>query len=280
VAHSVEFYIALGQFLSISPDDTEIMPKNPIDFVPHPFPPAVCIAIARLPTGFAEVALTGQLSRQCINLLASVTDWVSLVDHPPTSTEPVEETKARYCRLFCEPRESSRSAITLLLDLKRSGLRPGLEQVICLGLAIAVRHLSGENRTNIFDTASLAALTKSVKAIDNPSVADSEVMIWIALLVSWRTQSKKSLPKAGELLDYILETFPASRMWKKISAICRKFWWFEQFQHEWKKSWTDGMARQGQVLEIASPPATRRYVTSSMYRILPRRQSSAVSAIG
>jgi hypothetical protein len=143
-----------------------------------------------------------------------------------------------------------------------------LEHVICLGLAIAVRHVSGENRTNIFDTASLAALTKGVKAIDSPSVADSEVIIWISLLVNWRTQSAKPIPRANELLDYVLESFPAARTWKKVSIICRKFWWFERFQSDWEECWRRGIDRQQQ-----------RSLTDSGSRAVQSREASFASSL-
>ncbi|KAH0836208.1 hypothetical protein FOPE_04312 [Fonsecaea pedrosoi] len=266
----MEFYIALGQYLQISPDDPTAIPKSHIEYIRHPFPPDICREVAALPVGLAEAALSGHLSVQCIKLLASVASWAPLVDGLTTSSpssssaaspsDQSQDLKTRYCRLFCEPRECSRSAIIILLDLKRSRLPVGLEHVICLGLAIAVRHLSGENRTNIFDTASLAALTKSVKAIESPSVSDSEVIIWLSLLISWRTQSAKPVPKADALLDYVLDSFPVSRSWKKVSAICRKFWWFDCFHAEWEKCWSRGMARQQQRLsmEQSSTTSSRR----------------------
>ncbi|KIW84511.1 hypothetical protein Z517_03761 [Fonsecaea pedrosoi CBS 271.37] len=267
---TMEFYIALGQYLQISPDDPTAIPKSHIEYIRHPFPPDICREVAALPVGLAEAALSGHLSVQCIKLLASVASWAPLVDGLTTSSsssssaaspsDQSQDLKTRYCRLFCEPRECSRSAIIILLDLKRSRLPVGLEHVICLGLAIAVRHLSGENRTNIFDTASLAALTKSVKAIESPSVSDSEVIIWLSLLISWRTQSAKPVPKADALLDYVLDSFPVSRSWKKVSAICRKFWWFDCFHAEWEKCWSRGMARQQQRLsmEQSSTTSSRR----------------------
>jgi hypothetical protein len=264
----VEFYIALGQYLHISPDDPTSIPKRQIEFVQHPFPPDICRDVAKLPIGLAEVALTGHLSVQCIKLLAEVASWVPLASGATTSTEQAVNSQDRYCRLFAEPRECSRNAIMLLLDLRRSGLPPGLEHVICLGLAIAVRHVSGENRTNIFDTASLAALTKGVKAIDSPSVADSEVIIWISLLVNWRTQSAKPIPRANELLDYVLESFPAARTWKKVSIICRKFWWFERFQSDWEECWRRGIDRQQQ-----------RSLTDSGSRAVQSREASFASSL-
>ena len=199
-----------------------------------------------------------------MSLLASVASWAPLINGTSDSSEQAESSRDRYCRLFAEPRECSRNALMLLLDLRRSGLPLGLEHVICLGLAIAVRHVSGENRTNIFDTASLASLTRSIKVIDNPSVAESELMIWIALLVTWRTQSTNPAPQANELLDYTLDSFPASRSWKKVAVICRKFWWFERFQSDWEQSWIRGIARQQQ-----------RSSTENKYLIRSREESNA-----
>ncbi|OAL29468.1 hypothetical protein AYO20_09205 [Fonsecaea nubica] len=243
---TMEFYIALGQYLQISPDDPTAIPKSHIEYIRHPFPPDICREVASLPVGLAEAALSGHLSVQCIKLLASVASWAPLVDGL-TSSSPSSSSAA-------SPFDQSQ-------DLKlRSRLPVGLEHVICLGLAIAVRHLSGENRTNIFDTASLAALTKSVKAIESPSVSDSEVIVWLSLLISWRIQSAKPVPKADALLDYVLDSFPVSRSWKKVSAICRKFWWFDCFQAEWEKCWSRGMARQQQRLsmEQSSTTSSRR----------------------
>ena len=220
---------------------------------------------------------------QCIKLLASVASWASLVIGPSISSDEVDNSQNRYSRLFAEPRECARNAIILLLDLRRSGLPSGLEHVICLGLSIAVRHVSGENRTNIFDTASLAALTKGVKIIDSPSVADSEVIIWISLLVNWRTQSAKPAPKANELLDYVLDSFPASRSWKKVSVTCRKFWWFERFQSDWEECWSRGIARQQQRLSVDEPRmirSRRQSTVSPLENIIPRPNSSATKACG
>jgi len=218
-------------------------PNRRLQYVRHPFPPDICRHVSLLPTGLAEAAISSNLSVQCIQLLASVAQWAPLVETPKTQPEQIIDPQTRYCRLFCEPRECSRDAVNLLLCLKRSGLPSGIEHVICLGLAIAIRHLSGENRTNIFDTASLEALNTNIKAIDTPTVPESEVIIWISLVTNWRTQCRGPLRRADDLLDYVVDSFPVSRSWGKLVAICRKFWWFECFQEDWEKCWRRGMER-------------------------------------
>ncbi|EXJ96101.1 hypothetical protein A1O1_01227 [Capronia coronata CBS 617.96] len=240
---TVEFYIALGQYLRVSPDDPVAVPSVRIQYVPHPFPPDVCRYISKLPVGLAEAALSGRLSVQCIKLLTSVADWAPLVDDPQSSSEPDCDPQIRYCRLFCEPREYSRNAVILLLSLQRSGIPPGLEHVICLGLAITVRHLSGENRTNFFDGTTLDALISNVKAIDTPTLPESEVIIWLALVVNWRTQLAGPLANADDLLDYVIDSFPAARTWKAVSVIARKFFWFDRFRLDWEKCWQCGIQR-------------------------------------
>lgn len=213
---------------------------QPITYVQHPFPSDVCQYLAKLPVGLAEAALSGQLSVRCMKMLSALAECAHLADTPASSTE---DPMTRYCRLFCEPREFARDAVMLLLDLRRSNIPAGLEHVVCLGLTIIVRHLSGQNRTNIFDHASLVALMTNVKAIDTPSVAESEVIIWLALVINWRTHSAGGAPAADELLDYVLDSFPAARSWKGVAKICRKFWWFGRFEHEWKMYWQKGLER-------------------------------------
>ncbi|EXJ79307.1 hypothetical protein A1O3_08809 [Capronia epimyces CBS 606.96] len=243
---TVEFYVALGQYLQVSADDLIAVPSQRIQYVPHPFPPDVCRDLSSLPIGLAEAALSGRISVQCIKLLTSVAQWAPLIDDPESSPDSNLDAQTRYCRLFCEPREFSRNAVVLLLSLQRAGLTSGIEHVICLGLAIAVRHLSGENRTNFFDHATLDAVIMNVKAVDTPTVPESELIIWLALVINWRTQSAGPQPIADDLLDYVIDSFPASRTWKSVSVISRKFFWFDRFQSEWEKCWQWGLQRYRQ----------------------------------
>ncbi|KAL2427249.1 hypothetical protein ABEF95_010604 [Exophiala dermatitidis] len=179
----VEFYIALGQYLKISPDDLLAISSERFEYVPHPFPPDIC-------------------------------------------------------REFC------RNAIVLLLSLQRAGRSSGLEHILLLGLIITARHLSGENRTNFFDHATLNALLGDVKAVDTPTVAETEVIIWLGLIINWRSHSAAGpLPVADALLDYVLESFPVFRNWQSAANISRKFFWFQTFQDEWKACWHRGMQR-------------------------------------
>ncbi|KIV77557.1 hypothetical protein PV11_09347 [Exophiala sideris] len=235
-----EFYIALGQYLQLSLDDLSTVPMQPITYVQHPFPSDVTRDLAKLPLGLAEAALSGQLSVRCMKMLSNLAQWAHLAN---TQASTAEDAMTRYCRLFCEPREFARDAVMLLLDLRRSNIPPGLEHVVCLGLAIIVRHLSGQNRTNIFDHASLTALMANVKAVDTPNVVESEVIIWLALVINWRAHTAGGVPAADDLLDYVLDSFPAARSWKGITKICRKFWWFGRFEQEWKMYWQRGLDR-------------------------------------
>ncbi|KAL2427230.1 hypothetical protein ABEF95_003680 [Exophiala dermatitidis] len=247
---TVEFYIALGQYLKVSPDDLHAIPSEPIEYVPHPFPPDICRYVATLPIGLAEAALSAQLSVQCIKLLASVAQWAPLVDDSDVekgsspSSGSALDPRVRYCRLFCEPREFCRNAIVLLLSLQRAGRPTGLEHIIMLGLIITARHLSGENRTNFFDHATLNALLSDTKAIDTPTVAETEVIVWLGLIINWRSHfAAGPLPVADALLDHVLESFPVSRNWQSVATISRKFFWFQSFQDEWKVCWHRGMQR-------------------------------------
>ena len=240
----VEFYIALGQYLRLIPDDLRAIPSSQIEYVCHPFSPKICYFVSKLPDGFAEVALSGHLSVQCINLLSSVTSWQSLVAESLSSlASNSADQQKRLRRLFCEPRECARNSVLLLLCLQRSGVPPGLEYVICIGIAICVRHLSGENRTNVFDTALLEALSTNIRAMKSPNLAESEVIIWISLIINWRTQSVQPVKEADAILDYTLSLLPAARTWRKVAVICHKFWWFDLFRNDWKVRWNEGMAR-------------------------------------
>ncbi|KIW42002.1 uncharacterized protein PV06_05593 [Exophiala oligosperma] len=237
---TTEFYIALGQYLHLSPDDLSAVPMRPINYVGHPFPPDVCDYIAKMPPGIAEAALTGQLSVRCMRILSELTQWAPLADRSDVIL-PGEEATAKYSRLYCKPREFARDAMALCLDLKRAKIPPGLEHVTMLGLAAIIRHLSGHQRTDFFDHLLLTALFVNVKAIDTPSVAESEVIVWVVLVIKWRTQSGGMLQKADELLEYALKSFPATRTWKGMAKICRKFWWFGRFEAEWKITWQRGL---------------------------------------
>ena len=175
-----------------------------------------------------------------MKILSGLAQWAPLADRNDVVL-PGEEATAKYSRLYCKPREFARDAVALSLDLKRAKIPAGLEHVTMLGLAAIIRHLSGHQRTDFFDHLLLTALFANVKAIDTPSVVESEVIIWVVLVIKWRTQSGGMLQKADELLEYALKSFPATRTWKGMAKICRKFWWFGRFEAEWKSTWQRGL---------------------------------------
>lgn len=151
------------------------------------------------------------------------------------------------CRLFCEPRESARDAALLLLYLKRTGIPLGIEYVIGIGIAIAVRHLSEENRTSVFDAMLLRSMLENIQAIRSPQRSDTETVIWLALIVNWRTQSYHPLPEADEVLDHVILRFPVSQSWQKVSKICCRFWWFDCLKDDLLKCWKKSMERTRRV---------------------------------
>ncbi|KAG9783917.1 hypothetical protein KCU88_g2955, partial [Aureobasidium melanogenum] len=182
---TVEFYIALGQYLKVSPDDLHAIPSEPFEYVPHPFPPDICRYVATLPIGLAEAALSAQLSVQCIKLFASVAQWAPLVDD-----SDVEKGSSPSSGSALDPRVSD------------------------------------------------------IKAIDTPTVAETEVIVWLGLIINWRSHfAAGPLPVADALLDHVLESFPVSRNWQSVATISRKFFWFQSFQDEWKVCWHRGMQR-------------------------------------
>lgn len=245
----MEYFIALDQYLDGCPNDLETIPSSRLDYARHPFSPRLCKLIATLPDGFAEVALSGRISVQCIQLLSSVASWQSLIDEPPTSPScSSSQTRDKMCRLFCEPRECARNAVLILLYMKRSRKPLGLEYIICICLAICVRHLSGENRTSVFDTKLLDSMMKNIKAIKSQQHSDSEAILWLSLVVNWRTQSIQPVKEADDILDFVVTKFPGSQTWKKVSNICRKFWWFECLKDDLEKCWRRSFERSRQLL--------------------------------
>lgn len=57
-------------------DDEELFPKTGgLTYPVHPFEPALCEAISRLPKGLSEMCLSGLLSHQIILLVGRITYW-------------------------------------------------------------------------------------------------------------------------------------------------------------------------------------------------------------
>ncbi|KAK5049495.1 hypothetical protein LTR84_004424 [Exophiala bonariae] len=237
----IEYFMALEQYLGFDLDDLESIPSSRLHYTRHPFPPQLCRHIAALPDGFAEVALSGRISVQCIQLLCAVSSWQSLIGEQLNDTS--KRTQDIMCRLFCEPRECARDAALLLLYLKRTGISPGLEYVIGIGIAICVRHLSEENRTSVFDGALLRCMLDNIKAIRSPQPSDIETVIWLALIVNWRTQSYQPVREADDVLDHVIIRFPSLQSWQKVSKICCRFWWFDCLKDDLLKCWEKSTKR-------------------------------------
>ncbi|OAP58440.1 hypothetical protein AYL99_07530 [Fonsecaea erecta] len=66
---------------SVSLTDPRFFPEDGIFTYPeHPFDPELCDVISRFPSGLTDIALSGMLSHQIINLVAHVNSWVQEVN--------------------------------------------------------------------------------------------------------------------------------------------------------------------------------------------------------
>ena len=176
----------------------------------HPYPPELCAAIAKLPEGFRELALSGRLSTQLITQLGPS----QLISHSYTRADIVNPITQQW-----------HMAIMRLTKLERT---------IYLTLFLF--------KARIVIGAGYKTLANLILDWDNTGVSrhEQEWLIWAAILVaSCPDSSILDLSERRAVMNGVLGKNFELWSWSRLEKILRKFFWTSETAVRWQRSWTE-----------------------------------------
>ena len=235
----IEFYIALMQFMFPTTKPTPPPAKKGLTYIRHPFPASICVRISRLPQGLEEVVISSRCSLQTIDLLEHLTQWSSAM-HDVNGDSG--RASLAFARLFAEPMDSSRSAIHILRHLRHANTEVGIEQLLCLGIIIIIKHQRQTRKTDYLDDELIHSFIRSLRQYPSTSPSEIATIVWLVAVITWRTGSMFKT-YADELLDFTIQKYDQAQNVDTVRSIWRKFLWHQSFEGAWTRLWQTGLDR-------------------------------------
>lgn len=201
---------------------------SPLNYPTVPFAPDLCVVLARLPPGFAELCLSGAISAQAMKFLAfanattayseSITEMDVRLDH---------EVQAMF------------SAIQRMSLMQPTSLE---SRVLCglLAYAFQLRQLKP---LNLFHD---PPLRRFVNFLGNHEKSDSsraqETMIWVSIAAAGALKLRSiKMPGSLAVLERMFHLYPATVRWNYVESILKAHFWTSTIGEHWRKTWEEGL---------------------------------------
>ncbi|ETI28210.1 hypothetical protein G647_00659 [Cladophialophora carrionii CBS 160.54] len=237
--------------LSIATTETHIK----LEYPKHPFPPELCVTIAKLPDGFRELALSATLSLQIIALLSNVSEWVSQMQFGrKKNVLPLGEPNGTYLR-----------QTHMCLELVPLRGLDVLERAICAAIAtVTTETFNKTKQQNPVHRRMIETLSEMLFRYDLQSLP-AECTMWLALVIAGPPRPvdgsvASPASSAGEscnsdesqrprdvLLDKTIEGSPSARNWKWVKKAVQKFFFNEELLEAWQQTWEVAVLRYAEV---------------------------------
>ncbi len=213
----------------------------------HPFPADLCELIAKLPDGFAEVALSRNIAIEFISFLVRLTE---LVDWYALATDQ-EMPRPR-------PEMTMQRAIYDLQCLSALPLNQIEAQMVKALLAFCL-HLYNEVSFHI-------PLARPLRPIIEGFNEQTEIprhpwlrlcLLWCSLAIasSWDAQIDAS-PERHVVLDGLIARLQEARSWEGMQGTMSKFFWHDRLADHWEVCWRAALFRSHRYRRGASQMAS------------------------
>ena len=194
----------------------------------HPFLPDLCAVIARLPEGFAEVALNRSMAMELISFLVKLTELMNWIGSSKDERQ-----------LALKPDMTMQRAIYDLQCLSTLPLTPIEAQMVRALLAFCL-HLYNEMTFHIPLARPLRPLLEVFNEHADVPRAPwlQRCLYWCALVTAsaWDTQIDAS-PEKHVVLDKLAARLPEAWSWEDTEELMHKFLWQDRLADEWEVCW-------------------------------------------
>ena len=212
--------------------------NRPIDYPSLPFPPDLCTVLSRLPPGFSEICLSGRLSTQTMQVLASLS----------ATTASRDSEGFDQARLDAEIQ-------AMLSALQRLSLMriASLEKYITCGLVAYAFQLRRLRALNLFHDPTLGGFIKLMPTQEKPdSAREQQCMIWVSMAVAGALSLRTMrMPGTHLVLDRAFELYPTICEWSVMEVTLKSFFWTPSILKHWHKCHNAATVRWKQVTRVS-----------------------------
>jgi Fungal specific transcription factor domain len=251
VKSGLDAYKSLGSFVTGEPPEVSadshgyihetfagLWLDKPIVYPSLPFSPDLCTVLSRLPSGFSELCLSGRLSTQVMQVLASLSATTTSSD-----SEGFDDT-----RLDAEIQ-------AMLSALQRLSLMriASTEKHLTCGLVAYTFQLRRLRALNLFHDPTLKSFIQLIPTQEKPdSIREQQCMVWISVAVAGALNLRTiRMPGTHLILDKVFELYPAMSDWSTMETTLKSFFWTPSILNHWKKCHEAGVFRWKQLANAA-----------------------------
>ncbi|KIX99968.1 uncharacterized protein Z520_04606 [Fonsecaea multimorphosa CBS 102226] len=195
----------------------------------HPFSPALCAQIARLPQAFEEFCINQRPVAAVIDVLSDIAAWVAAVK--ATASEDGRE------HLFVDSAllEANLNNATRCFELLQSADLPLQDQLVLMALQAYCSLVDSSERGRFLNLAYLqihAGLLPSTfcfPGASHPQSHEAEWLTWVGMMMLTSSHTNDLTWSLGMR---ILDHQGLKQSWMQKIRICEKFFWNERFSYQ------------------------------------------------
>ena len=221
----------------------ELALMESISYPELPFEPDVCTTLSRLPSGFAELSLSGNISKQVMKLLA----FAQATTADCAATEEIDERIGHELQVIL-------SALQRLSFMEATTIE---KHLVCglLGFTFQLRQLRS---LNIFHDPPLRHFIDVLRRHEKPdSKRARDTMIWVSMAVAGALYLRTVvMPGSHQVMDRMFKLYPEATRWSYIESVAQNHFYTENILRHWEKCWSLGIERWDKVknrLEHSEP---------------------------
>lgn len=222
-------------------------PLPGLKYCQHPFPAQVCGLIARLPEGYAEMAMQGHLSVETMATIVSLRDWLSTDSSCRSPSAHKQIGQARRC-----------------MAAVNYSIGGSAEEAVCLGLVITGMR-SYHARFARMDHPFLDRIVALGEQFDRPvlhrgskQTAERQHIGYLTMVAVEASDKCIELQDhVKRLVDLLITREKFARSWEGMERALKRFFWIDFAADKWKDCWTKHLRRRTEEEAITKARATR-----------------------
>lgn len=217
------------------------LPLEITTYPAHPFNPATCLSISRLPPGMREAALQRQLSNEVISFLAEVQSWTDSTQKDCVREVWVRQPLASFMRDRNDYIQSLRISVRGAELLGKYTLKPG-ERLLCIGVVAYIVSADG-SADDGRQAKGLADHLVGIEALC-ADVRLCEELLWVGLVLAASTDGIAGLRGQWVLLERMVEMDVRGqwREWEGVKRRLRRYFWNPFIEAKWELCWRAAVA--------------------------------------
>lgn len=211
-------------------------------YVSPPFNTKVCEALSKVSPAFNDMAMSGELSVQMIDILANLSSLMK----DGTVSSPINSP-----RTSPESRGNLLHSVADLRFLSVLGITP-IEHFLCYGLIACcyTLHFDGgsigeEYVESLQELEDMLAGDGKQPLHDRLADTHRDCLIWISIAAAGALAMSELLSAMSMILDHTFDQFPDEMaQWDVLSKVLQKFLWSNDLLMFWKRIWQKAMVRR------------------------------------